>query len=148
MRRLKQTDIPKYREELLREQGGKCALCGQPCKIPHLDHAHHLPYIDKVRGVLCKVCNIFLGKLENARIMNAATFTELRRFSPSAHAYIFKDRLTGDWHPSKRVRERRAFWNLKAAAQVLKLKSMGWGKEMPKNKEKRVALFQRLNNKT
>ena len=53
---------------MLKNQGGKCAFCGEPCVKPCLDHAHYEPHKDKVRGVICNWCNIAMGKLENARI--------------------------------------------------------------------------------
>ncbi len=43
-------------EEMLDEQGGVCALCGQPPKTRrlHVDHDHRTK---QVRGLLCYRCN-------------------------------------------------------------------------------------------
>lgn len=54
-------------ERMLREQNYKCAICGQEIflqgssqkLIAHVDHDHKT---GKVRGLLCKECNIGLGK--------------------------------------------------------------------------------------
>lgn len=63
---LKTSQIAAVRTKLLKEQGGRCALCRLP--IPDgaavLDHCHSSGFI---RGVLHRSCNSLLGKLENNR---------------------------------------------------------------------------------
>lgn len=49
------------------EQGGVCAICGNPetDKRNHrlaVDHCHET---DKIRGLLCKSCNIGLGMFKD-----------------------------------------------------------------------------------
>lgn len=44
--------------ELLAEQGGVCAICGEVPATPSMDHCHKT---GKSRGVLCRYCNIGLG---------------------------------------------------------------------------------------
>lgn len=48
---------PKQEKQLLKRQGGKCALCQQPPKSRalHIDHAHDAT--KRVRGALCFTCN-------------------------------------------------------------------------------------------
>lgn len=63
MNKLRQKDLPKYREELLDKQGGLCAVCQQPIeKDPVLDHDHETGHC---RGVLHRECNAVEGKLIN-----------------------------------------------------------------------------------
>ena len=46
---------------MLREQDGKCLICGaKEDERLHVDHCHET---DRVRGLLCKTCNVCLGLL-------------------------------------------------------------------------------------
>lgn len=47
-------------QELLKRQGGTCAICGEPpCKKRlHIDHDHKT---NKIRGLLCFRCNFAVG---------------------------------------------------------------------------------------
>lgn len=47
-------------ENMLEQRGGKCPICGRPDAAPHIDHCHKT---GKVRGLLCRRCNIALGML-------------------------------------------------------------------------------------
>ena len=51
-------------EDLLKVQNGLCAICKQPCKRGRLavDHNHAT---GEVRGLLCRLCNLILGMLED-----------------------------------------------------------------------------------
>ncbi len=68
MKQLKQKDIKPLRDKLIMDQGGKCLICG--CMLGEgasLDH-HHKKKIKgsgQIRGVLCRSCNVYLGKIEN-----------------------------------------------------------------------------------
>jgi hypothetical protein len=51
-------------DEMLKKQRGKCAICGKPPTSRRrlaVDHNHKT---NKVRGLLCHVCNNFLGVYE------------------------------------------------------------------------------------
>jgi hypothetical protein len=54
--------------KLLKEQSGKCKLCGKEItldsKKTHVDHNH---ITGKIRGVLCDRCNLMVGLIENKR---------------------------------------------------------------------------------
>lgn len=45
--------------EMIRQQGGKCAICGRRSIKLHIDHDHAS---GQVRGLLCMTCNTALGK--------------------------------------------------------------------------------------
>jgi hypothetical protein len=157
MKKLKQSQVILYRKKMLKSQDGNCAFCGQECKKPCLDHAHHAPYKDKIRGVICNWCNIALGKLENVRVRTGTSWEE---FEQSFHkAFIYIHGPAGwkydeaDWHPSKRKSERIAFGKLKAQEQGIALINLAqevnyFGPIVAKNQKGRVALFVKLNNKT
>ncbi len=49
-------------DKMLVEQHGRCAICGEPMRKPFIDHDH---LTGAVRGLLCNVCNLMLGYLEN-----------------------------------------------------------------------------------
>ena len=77
---------------LFKSQSGKCAVCYSKFdgmiltkNSPHIDHCHST---NRVRGLLCKVCNLTLGKLRD----NEAGLR-------SALAYLRKPGITPD-HPS------------------------------------------------
>lgn len=61
---------PESYAELLRSQGGGCAICGSTEKRLHIDHDHRS---GQRRGVLCQSCNHGLGNfLESPRLMRVA----------------------------------------------------------------------------
>jgi len=70
---LKHKDIPQIREQLLKEQNNKCALCKEPIDEnsgASLDHQHRTKSSTLgenggglVRGVLCRSCNLFEGRI-------------------------------------------------------------------------------------
>ena len=63
MSKLKQKDLKKFREDLLKKQNNKCTLCNKPLESDAvLDHCHKT---GRVRGTIHRHCNAALGKLEN-----------------------------------------------------------------------------------
>ena len=49
--------------EILKKQGGKCAICNSKIdKKSHLDHCHET---SRVRGILCQSCNLGLGRFKD-----------------------------------------------------------------------------------
>ena len=67
IRQLKWNDIPKVRQRILQKQNGICPLCQNPIDAACLDHHHkkRIKGTGQVRGVLCRSCNVMLGKIEN-----------------------------------------------------------------------------------
>lgn len=64
---LKQKDIPKVRDELLKKQNGICPIFKQQIKDPVLDHSHRKKNkgTGLCRGSLERNANSFLGRIEN-----------------------------------------------------------------------------------
>lgn len=54
----------EQREEVLKNSGGKCAICLGDIKRFHVDHCHST---GKVRGVLCGNCNMALGLFRDSQ---------------------------------------------------------------------------------
>jgi hypothetical protein len=54
---------------MLREQGGVCKICAQPSndgKRLRVDHCHTT---GKVRGLLCRTCNLAIGHLRDSPVL-------------------------------------------------------------------------------
>ena len=67
------------RKQLLKSQGGRCAICTKRFsrKVPnHLDHDHD---IGEARGLLCRACNFGLGFFDDnaGRIAQASQYVLL-----------------------------------------------------------------------
>jgi hypothetical protein len=72
MNKLKHSEIAQVRTDLLAEQQGRCALCGQeiePGKAV-LDHDHRS---GQIRGVLHRGCNALEGMITNSLPRNLIT---------------------------------------------------------------------------
>lgn len=63
---------PKAWQKLFESQGKCCAICGTK-EIDHEWHTDHCHKTDRVRGILCKSCNLMLGNArDNLDILYAA----------------------------------------------------------------------------
>lgn len=63
MRRLTKAELPGYRKKWTREQNGVCPLCTRTMdEDTVVDHDHKT---GDCRAVVCRWCNVILGKLEN-----------------------------------------------------------------------------------
>lgn len=60
-------------DQMLVEQAGRCALCDEPMKNPHVDHSH---ITGEVRGMLCLRCNTMLGNVELVGIVRIEAYLE------------------------------------------------------------------------
>lgn len=75
LKQLNGSDIPAIRESILKEQNGKCAICGEEITESSgtsLDHQHKRSSDENgidgnglIRGVLCRECNVLEGKIWN-----------------------------------------------------------------------------------
>lgn len=83
--RLTAAGLRAWRVRTLKEQGGVCALCGQPLSEGEAvgDHDHTT---GRMRGVLHRGCNSALGKIENHR--RIAGLTDIRRLTAFLHGVV------------------------------------------------------------
>ncbi len=69
IRQLKHSELSKLRTEILQDQNGRCPICRKVINEYELclDHEHKkkVKGTGQIRGVLCRACNTFLGKMEN-----------------------------------------------------------------------------------
>ena len=77
LKQLKGTEVKELREKILKNQGFKCAICGKTLSEDDtgisLDHQHRLNKNQTlgtdgaglIRGVLCRDCNVYEGKIWN-----------------------------------------------------------------------------------
>lgn len=112
---LTKNDIKTYRKRLREEQGDKCAICKDDLKGQtgvSLDHQHKrkcdpigLNGGGLVRGVLCRDCNVFEGKIWNAS-KRYKKHHILPTFLRSVADYLEKDNYP--WiHPSEKPKPRK-----------------------------------------
>lgn len=77
LKQLKGSEVKELREKILENQGFKCAICGKTLSENDtgisLDHQHRLNKNQEIgidgsgciRGVLCRDCNVYEGKIWN-----------------------------------------------------------------------------------
>ena len=137
---LRPKDIPEYREKLVLEQKGLCAICNDPLDLTSktsgvsLDHQHKtqaeiigVKGAGLIRGVLCRDCNTFEGKIwNNSKRFNK--FDKLPEFLRAVADYLEKPNYP--WiHPNeapkpKKVSKRqynklcKAYANSKLTAKI------------------------------
>ncbi len=109
-------DIPIIREELLKEQSNKCKICNEEITEnsgASLDHQHRnkkdIIGDDNgglIRGVLCRACNVYEGKIWNnsARYGRGKTVQERILWLESLVEY-YKSDVTNYIHPSEKPKE-------------------------------------------
>lgn len=79
-------EVKEHREELLKRQGFRCALCGDVIDDDAvLDHCHKT---GKIRKVLHRGCNAMLGKIENNLARNKMTPVRLAQFALNLVHYV------------------------------------------------------------
>jgi len=77
-------------DELVRQQGGVCAICGRP-DPEHVDHSHDT---GAVRGILCFNCNGGLGQFRDSvdALLAAAAYLDARGESVLELVGVIRDR--------------------------------------------------------
>ena len=107
-RQLKHSEIPTLREEILKEQNGYCPICKGIIREYEaaLDHEHKkkIKGTGQIRGVLCRSCNVFLGKLENNCRRYRISRTRLPNFLMRISNYL-REEHKPLIHPSERIKE-------------------------------------------
>lgn len=116
MQRLKQSELPAFREALWEKQGRRCALSGMPLALADavVDHCHKT---GEVRGVLHRGVNSMLGKIENHRkIAGLSDDVALAKMLAGVVHYLCRQHdYAGVRYPThKDAEEKRVSRNLKA----------------------------------
>jgi len=131
MKQLNQKDIKIYRNRILKDQNGLCAICKQPPKRPTLDH-HHIKRIKGtglVRGVLDSNMNVFLAKIENNASRYGIKKEDLPTILRNVADYLEKDPYPYI-HPSEKPKQKiitkQSFNKL-----IKKMKKSGYNKKYP-----------------
>lgn len=106
IRKLKVSEVKKVREELLRRQGGVCALTHYPLdpKDAVLDHCHTTGHI---RGTIHRGANSLLGKLENNHKRYGVTLPMMFAIGRNLEAYLKQDFSTMPLHPTHKTDEEK-----------------------------------------
>ena len=101
---LKYSDIKIVRERMILTQDNLCKLCNHELDSPCLDHDHKTGL---VRGVLCRGCNAFLGKIENSLAINKITGNKLRIILSNIVEYRHDENATNMIHPLHNRKKRK-----------------------------------------
>jgi hypothetical protein len=123
MQRLKQSEVAKTRQEILKQQNNHCALCHQTIQEGEavLDHCHKT---GQIRGVLHRGCNAFEGTIVNALPRNLITAQRLLNIMTNLASY--QRQLKPLLHPTYRTPEERQLRAKKRAkAQRIKRNQKG-----------------------
>lgn len=74
---------PEQFAEMLHVQGNACAICRKPSSDYCVDHCHST---DRVRGILCRRCNVGLGQFRDdpTRLLEAASYLEIHHEQEAA----------------------------------------------------------------
>lgn len=119
MRKLKASEVPKFRKELHEKQGGICPLCLEPIKLGvkgqvALDHDH---ITGEVRGLLHTSCNRTEGAILQAVSTWGKQGKEYDKVIPYLERlinYLKQDGLGVIYHLHKTEEEKRQLRNLRA----------------------------------
>jgi hypothetical protein len=98
---LRTVDIPVYRDKIIKDQNGLCAICKEILPISgggvSLDHQHKTKSeiigvngAGLIRGVLCRDCNVFEGKIWN-NSKRYGKFDTLPQFLRAVADYLEKE---------------------------------------------------------
>jgi hypothetical protein len=119
--KLKYSEIAPYRQQQLREQEYRCALCLEPViDDAVLDHDHKSGLL---RKVLHRGCNSLLGKIENNLPRSRMTLSRLTVFTQQLIEYITIEH-TKISHPTHLTQEEKKM-----------KKTMGMGRGRGKGKK-------------
>jgi RNase P subunit RPR2 len=99
---LKHKDIPKLRDKLLKKQKGICPICKKEIISPVLDHQHkrRINGTGQIRAVICRSCNVLLGKVENNCVRYGVQQDELPFILMNMSKFLKKEHLPYI-HPSE-----------------------------------------------
>lgn len=101
--KVKKSQLPKIRDELIERQNHRCPICGQwfdeyPLKDIVVDHDHTTGVI---RGALCRNCNRAEGKIRTWCIQAKRTLTTLQWLvSLTKYLWTHREPQTEWLHPT------------------------------------------------
>lgn len=116
IRQMKSKEISDTRERILKEQNGKCALCPEIITEDSgssLDHQHKFQRETNgedgaglIRGVLCRACNVWEGKIWNntGRYRQPKSVLDRIEMLVDLIEYYYKDNYPLI-HPSEKIKE-------------------------------------------
>ena len=114
---LRPKDLPRLRRYLLAKQGGECHICKEETDDPVLDHQHtkKIGGTGLIRGVLCRTCNVFLGKIENNCKRYKIPTENLSKILRSIADYLDVDhkQITHPTEVKKKILQRSSYAELK-----------------------------------
>jgi hypothetical protein len=95
-------DVESIRSILSHEQQGICPICKKKLNNPCLDHQHtkKVKGSGQIRGVICRSCNVLLGKIENNCARYSVSQQELPKVLHNMAKYLEKEHLPY-LHPSE-----------------------------------------------
>ena len=119
LKQIKSTEVKELREKILENQGFKCAICGKTLSENDtgisLDHQHKLNKNQTlgtdgaglIRGVLCRECNTYEGKIWNngTRYKQFKTVKERIEFLKQLIQY-YENGTYPFIHPTEKVPEK------------------------------------------
>lgn len=118
MHRLTASTLKAWRDAAVTQQGGRCALCGDPftASNPAVGDHHHKTGL--MRAALHRGCNAALGHVEN----NAPRYfltapVRLHKWAKSLASYIHRDWGDAPYHPTHRTAEEKVARTKKLAAK-------------------------------
>jgi len=103
---LKIKDVKPLRDKLIQQQNNICPICGNIINNPVLDHEHRkkIKGSGLVRGVICRNCNVYLGKIENSCKRFGFSLEELPDILVNISNYLKVK--TNYIHPSEEVKRK------------------------------------------
>jgi hypothetical protein len=122
-KRLSQSELSKYRAQVLADQGGRCQLCGEiiPAGEAVFDHDHKTGHC---RAVLHRGCNAMLGHIENNRPRHSLMGGRLDRMLKAVFTYIHANYSDRPLYPTFRNEdEKRELKNMRARKARAKKKA-------------------------
>ncbi len=108
IQQLKSSEIPELKKLLLKEQNNICPICDREINAPVLDHHHkkRIKGTGLVRGILCRSCNVLLGKVENNCVRYSISQTELPNVLRNMASYLEQKQLPY-MHPSEAPKKKK-----------------------------------------
>lgn len=105
-KQLKWSEVEELRDRLLKWQNHICPICRKQIENPVLDH-HHIRRVKgtgQIRGVLCRQCNVLLGKMENNCVRYNVNQEDLPFVLENMARYLLK-KHEAYIHPSEAPKE-------------------------------------------